>query len=430
MKSLSRFGGSIILLILFSTFGLAQASPAKPDQAEAAKNWSLFFEYHKNGDFLTAAPYGWRVIQLDPVKFKTIYRKLAECYYNFSQKADSAARKAFVDTMLVIYDLGIQNLPDRAAEHWLLRGYALANYAEGREADAITSYEKAIALDSKTDFIYIDQLGVLYAENVGLNPSYRTKAIDLYRKEREKDPNNPVPVQRLKSLISDPHELVKLAESDLKNDPENPEKIYAAAMANFEAEEHVAAEQYLLRLTKKFPANANYWQRLGETRQHAGKFRQAIDSYEQALKLNAALRDNYLNISACYRSMKNYGAARSTVLKAAQKEKGWGRPFFELAEVYKAAVENCIRDTKGGDWGKMEIDDKLLYKLAQESYARARTVEPALANEAIQAIQGLSTYIPTKEDYFFNRSRIVNGKITIQGQCYSWVNEEVAVPSL
>ncbi|HEX9615458.1 MAG TPA: tetratricopeptide repeat protein, partial [Bacteroidota bacterium] len=352
-----------LTLVTLALWALVQGSWSQTGDAEAAKNWSLFFEYHKNGDFTTAAPYGWKVINLAPKRFKTVYSKLAECYYNFYQQAAEDARTPYADTMIAIYDMGIKNIPERTAGLWLSRGYALATYFQDRDLEAIESYEKALQEDPKTEFAYFDQLGLLYIKHMEEHPEFRTKAITMYRAQKERFPDNPVITERLKVLISDPHELVKIAEQDLTNDPENLEKIWNAAQANTEAEEYERAETLLQSLVKRSPTTATYWNELAKVRQRSGKYRQAITSYEEALKLNPALKENYLNITVCYRMMKNYTAARSTALRAAQKDRGWGRPYVEIAEVYKSAVENCIKDTKDGDWSKMDIDDKLMYRL-------------------------------------------------------------------
>ncbi len=426
---MKRFSSILIagaLLLIVAASGSAQP---KSNAAEAAKNWSLFFEYHKNGDHRSAVPYGWNVIKLDPDRFKTVYGKLADSYLNFYQDTtlDKDARRANADTMIIVYDMGIKNVPERASGLWLSRGYALATYFEDRGVEAIASYEKALELDPKTDFVYADQLGILYMKNMDKDPSYKSRAVELYRKQKEADPNNPVIIDRLKSLLTDPQELINLAEQDLQNDPENLEKIWNAAQAYIEAEQYSGAEKHLQKLIKKSPKTYSYWNELGKVQQREEKYRQAIESYEQALKLNPALRENHLNITVCYRMLKNYTAARATAMRAAQRERGWGRPYMEIAEVYKSAVENCIREAKGGDWALMDIDDKLVYRLAQDSFARAKAVEPSLANEANQRMNELSTLVPTKEDLFFHRARIVNGRMEVAGQCYGWVGEQVSV---
>lgn len=421
-----------LLLVLGITLLAVTCSTAQTgNQQELLKNWSLFSEYQRNGDCVSAVPYGWAVIKIDPARFKTLYQKMGDCYFAFYEKATDDVKKAYADTLIMIYDLGIKHVPDRAATHWLQKAYALENYYEGREAEAIVAYEKAIELDFKgTDFAYIDRLGQLYKKNSETNPAFKEKALQLYQRVLDADPSNQVATERIRTLVTDPKELVAVYEKLLATDPENVEYIWNAARVNILAEQYPAAERHLLKLVKKAPNNPTYWNELAKTQQRERKFKDAIDSYERALKLNQALKENWLNISTCYREMKNFTQARVYAQRAASSDKGWGRPYIEIAEIYKAAVEDCIMSTKGGDWSKLDINDKLVYKLAQESYARAKQVEPGIANEANQLSNALSTLVPSKEDYFFYRSSIQNGKMAIQGKCYEWVKESVTVPAL
>lgn len=487
---------SLFLSIFFVPGAAIVAQVSNPgrnvNQAELVRNWSLFFEYHKNGEFVTAVPYGWNVYRLDPTRFKPLYTKLAECYYSFYKRAKIGQLKvgtsqddilkslgepssreenfeykkqkttrwlyeaersslyfvadalvgwdrengfenpiAYADTMIMIYDLGLKDVPDRAASLWLSRAFALENYFEGKELEAITSYAKAAELDfDGIEIYYLDRLGVLYAQNVLSNPNFKLKAVELYRKIQAKYPDNPLPVQRLKVLITDPFEFVTIAEQDLANDPQNSEKMWAAVTANRDAELWGGAEKHLRALIKREPKNSTYWTELGKVLQRDQKFRPAIEAYETALKHEPGIKENYLNISTCYRMLGNFAAARSAALKAAQADRTWGRPYMEIAEIYKSAVEKCVMQSKGGDWSKLDLDDKLMYKLAQDNFARAKAVEPLLANEANQRVVELNTLIPAKEDLFFYRSRISNGKISLQSSCYDWVGEAVSVPTL
>lgn len=423
-------------LLLCGTLILAQAqdkgsSTSQVDPAEVGKNWSLFSEYEKNGDCASAVPYGWKVMRLDPTKFKTLFARLAGCYYAFYEKETGPKKQAFADTMMMIYDEGIKYAPERAASFWLQKAYALENYYEGRADEAIKAYEKVLELDFKgTDFAYIDRLGLLYINGMDKHPEDKEKAVKLYRRVAEMDPSNQTVVDRLKRLISDPKELIVLAEKKLASDPDNLEYIWSTAQAYLQADRLDGAEKYLEKLVKKSPKTASYWNELAKVQQRERKFRQAIDSYENSLKYNEALKENILNIAVCYRELKNFNSARTYAQRATTKEKGWGRPYMEIGENYKAAVEDCIMNSKGGDWTKLDINDKLVYKLAQDSFIRARSIDATLANEAEARMRELNTLVPTKEDYFFHRDHIRGGKMEIQGTCYGWIAESVPVPTL
>jgi tetratricopeptide (TPR) repeat protein len=340
-------------------------------------------------------------------------------------------KQAYADTIIMIYNLGLKHVPERALTYWLLKAYAYEVYYDDKDMEAMHAYEQALALDYKgIDFAYIDRLGLLYRKYMDEKPEFKEKALNLYQRVVNEDPSNQIAAERLKGLVSDPRELVQLYEKLLVNDPENIEYIWGAARASIQAEQLVNAERFLQRLIKKDSRNATYWNELAKVQQRQRKFKEAIESYERALALNAALKENLLNISICYREMGNYSQARTFAQRAAASERGWGRPYIEIGEIYKAAVEDCIRNTKGGDWGKLDINDKLVYRLAQEAYARAKAVEPGIANEADRLSRELASLVPAREDYFFHRSRILNGKMAIQGPCYAWIKDEVTVPAL
>ena len=409
---------------------LAAQGFGQDKELEFRKNASLFNEYHKNGDYQSAIPYGWKVIELDPARNKPIYHRMAECYFSFYEKAtDPALKTAYVDTMLHLYDLGIKHIADRAGALWLQKAYALENYYPDKEQEAIAAYEKTLEIDfDGTDFAYIDRLGALYIKNIPNDASSKMKAVELYRRVAEKDPTNQTVVDRLRRLITDPRELIELAEKKLATDPENMEYLWSTAQSYIQAEQFDGAERHLGKLVKKAPTTVNYWNELGKVYFRDRKFRQSIDAYESALKLNPAVKENYLNIAWCHRELKNFESARTYAQRAAQRERGWGRPYMEIAEIYKAAVEDCIMNSKEGDWAKMDLNDKLVYKLAHESYQRAKSVEPGIASEADQRARELSTLVPSREDYFFHRDKIKDGKLDIQGSCYTWIKETATVP--
>src|SRR3989339_1129758 len=76
---------------------LAAQGFGQDKELEFRKNASLFNEYHKNGDYQSAIPYGWKVIELDPARNKPIYHRMAECYFSFYEKAtDPALKTAYV----------------------------------------------------------------------------------------------------------------------------------------------------------------------------------------------------------------------------------------------------------------------------------------------------------------------------------------------
>ncbi len=422
---------SVVLIVVafFFISGIVYAQGTHQDSIEVLKNWSLFFEYFKTGDYVTAVPYGWKVMEMQPTRFKTLYKAMEKIYLKFYEEAPEEKKQGYADTLLVIYDNAIKYHPESASEYYLKKGYVLENYYKNRNIDAIEAYEKGIELDFEhTEFYYIDRLGVLYIKHMEENPDFREKAIDLYRRVLDKDPQNVTANDRLRALVKDISELIELNKKRLETDPENTELIWTIANLYIRAEDFKSSIPYLEKLTKKFPDNEIYWNRLGYSYQRIGEYKKAIDAYTRSLKVNPDAKEIILNIAVCYRELENFEQARIWARRAMAKDKNWGRPYIEIAQIYEATVAKCVKTTKGGDWTKIDFIDKLVYQLAVEYYELAKRIDPSVINEANQRIKNLETLVPTQEDYFFNKRKIKDGKIPITGGCYDWIGESITVP--
>ncbi len=187
---------SIIFSILFIPEMFAQ-SPPQPDTLKIYRKWSLFAEYHKNGDYETALPYGFEILEINPGKFKTIFLRMEDClvYLHDSTNVDSTLKKLYADTLMYVYNLAIKTQPENAAYYYKKMGYYLETWYQGREVDAIKAYEKAYELDKDLDFYYIDRLGLLYVKLANDENDYRLKAFELYQAASTKDPSNPIPLE-------------------------------------------------------------------------------------------------------------------------------------------------------------------------------------------------------------------------------------------
>ena len=97
----------VISVLFFAATGFAQNS----DSMKVLTDYSLFSEYHKNKDYVSALPYGWSVIEANPTKFsKWLYYKMEECLWAVHDSASSTPEmvKSTQDTVLYFYDLAIK----------------------------------------------------------------------------------------------------------------------------------------------------------------------------------------------------------------------------------------------------------------------------------------------------------------------------------
>ncbi len=402
------------------------------DMQEVLVNWSLFFEDYRNGYYERAIPYGWKVMELHPTRFRALYGNLAECYRQLYLKTDDTEKqKAYVDTIITIFEKGIEHLPDRANTYYLQKAHFYDNYySPPRISDAINAYEKAVDIDFETiDFQYIDRLGNLYMDNRGPDNDYENLAVELYQRYlTERDPDSTTALDRLRRLVRDPKELIRLAEEKFRTDPDNPANIWSLVQAYNAAQEYQKAIPYVEKLTELSPQSETYWTEYARLFERTNQPREAIRAYSQLLRIKPDDREIPLKIAQAYRQLGNYQQARNYARQAQRMAPNWGEPLIEIATIYEEVIEKCVVNTKGG-WANMKLEDRVVYKLAQEYYERADQIDQRVATRARERAQFLNNLIPQDEDYFFNRELIVNGKIKVFGGCYEWIGEEITVPA-
>ncbi len=409
----------ILLLILLSGW-LVNEAAAQDDTLKIYRKWSLFAEYHKNLDYLTAIPYGWEIIQLDPNRFKTIFLRMEDCLIKMhdSTTTTEEQKKIYADTLMYLYDLAIQIQPENASYFYKNKGYYFETWYADRELAALAEYEKALQLDPNLDFYYVDRIGLLYMKYTSDGNDFKMKALELYQNASTKDPNNPVPIERLKNLAEDVTQLIDITYQAWQLDKANLAKAWQYASITFQAGEYEKAIEPLEFLSKKTPDSETYWNRLGTSYQKLEKYNLAIETYKKAFEINPKTKEYPLNIGICYKELGQLSTARTFFYKAAEIGNGWGLPYIYEATLYQTSVQRC---------GTFEFMDKIVLKLAQETYAKARSVDPSIAQMANEAISNLNSSIPTKEEYFFRKYR--SGQtIKIEGSCYNWIGKSITVP--
>lgn len=431
-------GLSIILFALTAlppgAYGNSTPLYSNQDQDEEQLlriNWTLFHEDFRNEYFERAIPYGWKVMELDPTRFRTLYRNLAECYRQlYLAETDPDLRTAYADTIIIIFQKGIEYLPDRATDYYLQKAHFYENYYSPPKAhEAINAYEKAIEDTFDTiEFVYIDRLGNLYIDNRGPDNDYEERAIALYQRYlTERDPGSTTAMDRLSRVMRDPSELISLAETRLRTDPDNPTLIWSLVQAYKNADKYDEAIPHVKKLTEINPESETYWTELARLYERVNDPAKTIETYRELMNLRPNDEEIPLEIARIYRQIGNYQSARLYARRANRMNPNWGEPLIEIATIYEAVVEQCVVESKGG-WANMDLSDRVVYKLAQEYYQRAARIDSRVASRARERAEFLNNLVPQDEDYFFNRDRIRDGKIKVFGDCYEWIDEAITVP--
>ncbi len=422
----SKYFLALLFVVLFAPLTLkanfsANASAQMSDSMEVLKNYSLFFEFHKNGDYTSAVPYGWEVIKLNPSRFKNVYSKMEDAlwYLHDSTEVSEDEKNAIADTTLYLYDVAIQNVPNQAGFYHARKAFVMESWLQNPNRDSVISeYEQAAKLDTSLATFYSDRLGLQYVAKMEQDESFQLKAFELYSALSDKEPNNQLWQQRLEALAGG--DLTKLMEILYKGwnmDKENTQKAWKFASVAIKSREYERAIEPLEFLVSKDPSVLNYWNQLATAYEKTERSDKAIDAYKKVISLEPQNRDAYLNLGILYKNKNQLAQARTYFNRALEVSPGWGYPVYLEGTLYEQAARNC----------GFEFEDRLVYQLAVDTYRRARSMDQSISSQAQERINALSSSVPTKEDYFFRK--IKSGQnVPIEGSCYGWIGKSVTAP--
>jgi tetratricopeptide (TPR) repeat protein len=416
---------TVILLLALSNIyagnysNTIQLNSIKVDPQEIEVQYSLFSEYHKNRDFSSALPYGWKVISMDPTKYnKWIFYKMEDClwYLRDSSDATPEQKKILADTTIYLYDLAMKHFSDNKSYFQLRKAFITEVWIDAPVDEKIKQYEYAFELDPNTDSYYYNRLGQILKANMDDNEDYKSKALDLYTYLSEKEPENSGWNTELESLVDNIDQLIDLAKKNWDLDPENLQKAWKYVSLSIKAGEMEKAIPGLEILVTKAPTNVAYWNQLSSLYYKSEKIDNAITAYRELIKLEPNTKEHYLNLGIALKDKNQLSQARVQFQKASEVGGGWGLAIFYEGLLYETAARSC----------GFEFMDKCAYLLATETYRRAVSVDGSL-NMARERVSALNNSIPTKEDYFFRKLKS-GQSVKIEGKCYDWIGRSITVP--
>ena len=409
--------------MLFMSCAIAEItqhpSTVECDSMETLKLYSLFSEYHKNKDFVSALPYGWQVLACDKAKFaKWIYYKLEDClwYQHDSSAVQPEEVQAVEDSILNFYNMAIKYFPDAMAYFQVRKAFVSESWLKVDAKTSIAEYQRAADYNPEMDSYYYNRFGQIYIANMNNENGYKTKAIDIYSKLAVREPDNTLWPRILSTLVEDVGQLLDIRKKNWELDKENLEKAWIYASECIRAQDYERAIEPLEFLTQKSPETLNYWNQLATGYNKLGRLSDAEAAYQKLLQLDPNNKDFYFNLGLIYKEQGKLSKARQNFETANDKAGGWGMAIFSIGLLYEQSARACAFDFK----------TKLVYLLAQDTYRRAVSIDPSLA-QARDRIGALSSSVPSNEDWFFNKKK--SGEvIPITGDCFTWIGKSVTVP--
>jgi tetratricopeptide (TPR) repeat protein len=391
----------------------------KSDSLQLLTKYSLFSEYHKNKDFVSALPYGWEVLEMNPVKFrKWIYYKMEDALWYIHDSTDVTIeqQQSIEDTTMYMYNLALEHYPEDKAYFQSHVAFISEIWLDVPDDQIMLEYEKAVEYDKNLSSYYYDRLGELYIRNISDENDYKTKALDIYDFLSLQEPDNPLWPQKQEGLVENIEELVLLTKKNWLNDKENLEKAWKHASSAIRAEMYDYAIEALEFLVSKSSETVNYWNQLATAYQKTDKLNKAENALLKLIELDPDTKDHYLNLGIVYSDQGRFSRARTNYLKASEIGGGWALPIFYEGHLYEKAASKCPTD----------FDRKIVFQVAVDTYKKARRMDSTL-QLASNRINALSASVPTQEDYFF-RGYKSGDIIPVADGCPGWIGKSIIVP--
>lgn len=411
------FGISLFTSKIYS--GNLDDNPADCDSLQLLTKYSLFSEYHKNKDFLSALPYGWQVLECNKDKFrKWIFYKMEDClwYIHDSTEVSDEDKNSLNDTLIYLYDLAMKHYPEEKAYFQSHKAFIYETWFDVPVEVPIAEYEKAIEMDKELSSYYYDRLGKLYKSNMSEENDYKTKAINIYTYLADREPDNPAWPKELEDLVEDIAELVRLKRIAWTNDMENLAKAFDYGNTAINAKMYPEAIEAFEFLVSKSPETVNYWNQLATAYQKENMLTNAENALLKLIEIDPETKEHYFNLGIVYSDKGNFPKARRYYILASEKGSGWAVPIYYEGYLYEKAARECSN----------EFDSKVVFQIALDTYKKARRMDPNL-QQAINRINALSSSVPTQEDYFF-RGYKSGDVINVSDSCPGWIGKSITVP--
>jgi len=298
------------------------------------------------------------------------------------------------------------------------KAYVIEQWSKARPQEKVDAYISALGKNPNADPYYKDRLGLLYAANATEENGYKLKALEIYMKLADEDPENELWNTRMEGLADDIGQLVDIMRKAWEMDKENLEKAWKYAEICGKAEQFDRAIEPMEFLVLKAPEVVTYWTKLTSLYQKADRTDDAIKAYKTLIELDPKNRDNYFNIAIIYNKLDQLSVARSYLQKSSKaSEEPWDMPVYVEAQLYEKAARQS---------GTLEFMDKCVYKLASDTYVKAARIGGPVTSLSADRVKALANTVPQTEDYFFRKYKS-GDVIKIEGGSYGWIKRSITV---
>lgn len=418
----------LLAITLIPTLANAQDS----GQQELRVKYSLYYEDFKNGNYEGALPNLRWILNNAPAfprNTDTNFERAVETYTALAlAEADSGTRRALLDTALVMLDTAVPTIREVGGEidefEWTLKKgtwiFEHLDHMPDHEADIAAEYREAWELNpAEIDPYYLEYILAHLLQNDG-DKEATVNFLDELEERRGSDPAIVSLLSKWRGAIfTNPEERYEYLQTELEKEPENIEILNELLSLSKELEYRDDLYEYTNRLIELAPT-ASLYRNVGSMMLSDEDLEGALEMFNKALELSTEpsdRRDTHYNMGLAEQQMGRLSRARTNFRQALDIDAGFGRALLAIGDLYVTAIANC---------GSFEREDRAVYWLAADYFARAKAADPSIAAQADNRIRQYRAYYPDREAMFFMKWEVGDSYQVNKG-CYSWINETTTV---
>ena len=373
------------------------------DTAQVKMYLSLGWENYKNKQYDRAIEQFKKVLELDPQNEKA-YKFLADACLRHPDTT-------FIDTALAHYSEAIKKFPNNAYFYagvgYIYQKMAatigasidsvadssgsaqLMTQSHAFEDKALDNFRKACELNNK-DASSSNSVGTIMLRRGKLD-----SAMVWFEKSAEADSNQTGTWEVLAKIYvtRNSNEKAAKAYSHLSRlEPDEPEHLLRMGQYIAKMGELQSAIDILQKYIEKNTSDYRGYQYLGLALAAVSQFKEALEQFKEAEKLNSSSVKLMCDIASTYRDMKRYDNAENYIGKAKRIDSNYGYIYIVEGDIVRERAEDMIPPDH-----TLNMEVKCQFLIAKKIYQKALR-DPDWAGIAQSKLDYLEPYIPTKEE--------------------------------
>lgn len=402
----------IVMILAVGTAVHAQKYGATPeDSLTCLQNLSVYQEFYKQKNYYDAYDSWKKVLEVCPAtSLNTYIRGSVILKTRIAKEKDAAKRAQYIEELLGLWDLRMQYY-GRPGYCMGMKARDMRTYQPSKIKEAMELYTKAMEYAAEAGFINIpyfyfegarDAFKANVIDKIGLIMAY-DKAITALDNMKKANPSDTLPAAMEAAINSlfEPYaaceDLIPIYTEKFKTSAQDADFLRkATTMLNMRS---CTDSEIFFQMTEalhKLEPSATSAYLMARMNYAREKYADAIGYLTDDVlgQLAESDRENaYLLIGDASMKLGRYSAARNACNKVIELNPNNGRAYILLGSVYAAGAEACTGDGS-------PIAKRAPYWAAVDMFAKAKAVDPSLAETVNKLIATYSAHFPSSDDLF------------------------------